>query len=148
VVITNAFKTVEGILVVGRHDGTGNDIPVLNTPSWGQSSFSGQSAVIGFLKATEIENPDDATGQQTLSVNNNTLSDNTFSLYPNPTNGEIFIQSQLDIKSVSVYNIYGQVMLKTNATEAIDVSALSSALYIVEVETETGDTFQQKIFKN
>ena len=42
----NTFKTVEGIVVVGKHLGIEEDVPVSNIPNWGNATFDGESAFI------------------------------------------------------------------------------------------------------
>ncbi len=57
----------------------------------------------------------------------------TFSLYPNPTSGVIFIQGK-DIKEVEIYSITGQKVFQTN-DHRFDISQLSSGIYIARIRT-------------
>jgi hypothetical protein len=71
---------------------------------------------------------------------NNTLSTSDFSqnnlevaLYPNPVNDVLNIETTLELKSVEIYNLQGQKVLSSNQ-KAINVSALTSGMYMVRIE--------------
>lgn len=64
-----------------------------------------------------------------------------FTLYPNPANDVLNIQTKQDlpVNSIEVYNQLGQVVLVvTNAVNSIDVADLASGTYFVKVNTEKG----------
>ncbi|NJM80491.1 MAG: T9SS type A sorting domain-containing protein [Flavobacterium sp.] len=73
-----------------------------------------------------------------------TLSTNTFekdfvTLYPNPVKEVLNFNSKekLEIQSVEIYNMLGQVvMVVPNTTTSIDVSSLTKGNYFVKVNTE------------
>ncbi len=62
-----------------------------------------------------------------------------FSLYPNPTNGMLYIKGDVNkLKSVEVYSITGQKVMEVNKEKfrEIDISPLKSAFYFVILNTE------------
>ena len=64
-----------------------------------------------------------------------------FTLYPNPANDVLNIQTQQDlpVNSIEIYNQLGQVVLAvTNSVNSIDVADLASGTYFVKVNTEKG----------
>jgi Leucine-rich repeat (LRR) protein len=64
-----------------------------------------------------------------------------FTLYPNPAKEVLNIQSKnsLEIQSIEVYNLLGQVVLAVpNTTNAIDVSSLTRGNYFIKVNTSNG----------
>ena len=66
-----------------------------------------------------------------------------FTLYPNPAKEVLNIQSKnsLEIQSIEIYNLLGQVVLAVpNTTNAIDVSNLKTGTYFVKVNTEKGSS--------
>lgn len=72
--------------------------------------------------------------------------DQWVSIYPNPANHTLNIYKKHDfaIRSVSVYNMLGQlVMAVIGQTESIDVSRLHSGTYIIGIRTDKGQTVQQ-----
>ena len=65
-----------------------------------------------------------------------------FTLYPNPVKDVLHFNSKenLDIKSVEIYNMLGQIVISVpNATTSIDVSSLTNGNYFVKVNTEMGN---------
>ena len=59
-------------------------------------------------------------------------------LHPNPSSGSITVENLNTAAAVSIYSVNGKkVMSLDNYTgESINVSALSSGLYLVSIETE------------
>ncbi len=62
----------------------------------------------------------------------------TLEVYPNPARDIIYITGAKEIKSVSLSNMSGTVVLQERAvTGSIDVSALASGVYMLRVVTDT-----------
>jgi len=71
-------------------------------------------------------------GIQQLTDNNNQLS-----IYPNPTNGNITIQSSTELGAISIYNALGQKIIEARAKSqeaSIDISNLPSGIYTVQTQ--------------
>lgn len=81
-----------------------------------------------------------------LSVSDNQLTD--IKMYPNPANDFIEIESENNIKNITIYNIAGKTIrvLKSNNSNKtrIDVTNLKAGLYYVKVSSEKGSV-QRKI---
>ena len=61
-------------------------------------------------------------------------------LYPNPTNGEVFIQAE-GLRRVTVCNLQGQVVYDADMqtqSVTLDLSRFDAGLYLVRVTTDTG----------
>jgi len=72
-----------------------------------------------------------------------------FSLYPNPANQILNIESKKGnkISSVSIYNTLGQlVLVVTNVNQSIDVSSLKAGHYFIQVYSDKG-TSNMKFIK-
>jgi len=68
-------------------------------------------------------------------------------IYPNPTTGDIFIQSELSIKRVECYSILGALLLSdNNFNEKISISTLAKGVYILKIYTDN-EIVIQKIMK-
>ena len=69
-------------------------------------------------------------------------------LSPNPTHGIIKLyNSGNDIRSIAIYSVTGEMMYKTlGNVNQIDIGALKSAVYIVQIETDR-KTYINKIVK-
>ena len=64
-------------------------------------------------------------------------------MYPNPTSSRLTISAQSTIKSAAIYNLLGKevINLEINKnSESIDVSNLSSGMYLIKytIENATG----------
>ncbi len=72
-------------------------------------------------------------------------SDNPISVYPNPTNGLIYLDQPFN-GQVMVYNSLGQLVVSVNGNDqqTIDLSDLESGIYLVVI-VENGQRSQQKI---
>ncbi|GAB1308874.1 hypothetical protein KH5_15570 [Urechidicola sp. KH5] len=66
-----------------------------------------------------------------------------FKLYPNPASNKLLIQSQKQFKQIEIYNLNGQIVMKTHGNEEINISALKPGLYIVKI-----DNYYSKFIKN
>lgn len=75
-------------------------------------------------------------------------------VYPNPTNGNLFINGQISVlKKVSVRNLLGQEVLGlypgqlsfVNNQYAIDLSGLSNGIYFVRLDCEQGTSSEKVI---
>jgi len=86
-------------------------------------------------------------GSSTLSTNDHIL-ESAFSVYPNPVQNTLFIEQNAvqGLEKVRVYTTLGkQVLNSTNNT--VDVSGLSSGLYIVQITTTSGSITKKFIKK-
>lgn len=65
--------------------------------------------------------------------------DGEFSIYPNPTNGLLYISSSLKIEQASIYSYDGKLVLfDANVSDQIDVAQLNPGLYILLLQTGHG----------
>jgi len=67
-------------------------------------------------------------------------------IYPNPTTGMFFIDTDIDVKSIEIYNTSGQRILTTNQKN-INLENAANGLYIVNIYTEDGTHASYKIIK-
>jgi len=75
---------------------------------------------------------------------------NVFSVFPNPTTGELRIENgELRIENVEIYDVYGRKLylsthpLVHSSTVNIDISHLQSGIYFLKIDNQT-----IKIIKN
>lgn len=102
-----------------------------------QIYFDYNSAIHTNTVVTEVLNP----------LSNADFGNSKASLYPNPTNGKIYIAANFDIKSLAVYNIYGQKIAGIQNNSEIDLSGYSVGMYFIKIEDATGKTITKKILK-
>ncbi|BCY28932.1 DUF7619 domain-containing protein [Flavobacterium okayamense] len=91
-----------------------------------------------------------ATTIQDVLSNQSFEFENEFVLYPNPTHDilNISTKNQIEIQSVEIYNIVGQIVIAVpNTTTSIDVSNIAIGTYLIKVNTEKGSAIT-KFLKN
>jgi hypothetical protein len=68
------------------------------------------------------------------------------SIYPNPTNGLLNIESISEIISIKMYDTLGRLVLaQSNPSNQLEVSNLSNGLLFVQIETNQGISIQKVI---
>ena len=74
-----------------------------------------------------------------MVVGVNELNENTFSVYPQPADQEIFFSNVNELKSVKAFDATGKlVMLENNVTNVLNVSTLSPGFYVLHVTNRNG----------
>jgi len=73
------------------------------------------------------------------------INDDTFDLYPNPTQDILNIESQEPIETVKIYSLQGQ-LIKESSKSSVDVSQLTAGMYFAQVTIE-GKTVTKKFIK-
>src|SRR5690606_17779466 len=80
-----------------------------------------------------------------LSTEINKLDNNSFIVYPNPTNGIVYFSEQINIE---VYNSVGQILFNRKNTTALDLSVQPTGVYFISFISENGQIVQRsKIIK-
>jgi PKD repeat protein len=92
---------------------------------------------------TEIENVIFSVNNQQITGLLSIESESTpFLLYPNPSNGQIYISSESYIEEIKIYSISGAVVYQNyklgNSTLAINLTHLSNGIYNVLIVTDKG----------
>jgi len=87
----------------------------------------------------------------TLSTNNISFEEAKISIYPNPTRGNLTIETNKAI-SYSIYNILGQSVklkgeLENNSNKSISLSHLPDGIYILKAEDDNNNSKSFKIIK-
>ncbi len=78
---------------------------------------------------------------QKVGVNNAEKNTTAISIFPNPTNGLVQVQSPVNIQTILVFDITGKQLLQQepNAqTDEININNLPQGLYQIHVQTEMG----------
>lgn len=88
-----------------------------------------------------------STTFQNLGIGEHQM-DNSISIFPNPVNGMLNIQSDNEIVSVSVFDVQGRITstyLVNDSNASFDVSKYASGIYFVKVTTANGFKIQKLI---
>jgi len=74
-----------------------------------------------------------------MVVGVNELNENSFSVYPQPADQEIFFSNVNELKTVIAFDATGKlVMLENNITNVLNVSTLSPGFYVLHVTNRNG----------
>ncbi|WP_430404156.1 T9SS type A sorting domain-containing protein [Fluviicola sp.] len=137
-------------------NGYANTLPgkTFNIPASGHFSVSATAGELpvgliiqyGFTIYGRNANPVDATAlgsivigiQSTAGITDS--EKNSVSVYPNPANDLIYIVSDFDVNTITITDVSGQVVYNnsTVSNNNVDVSSLTSGVYLVNVATDSG----------
>lgn len=123
-----------------------NDLPAGSTvTSEAEIFFDYESDVMPLVENTDPAN----TTYQNLNTSIANL-DTSILVYPNPVSSLISIDSDVEITSVQLYDIYGR-LLQTNLTSdektVMDVSQRASGTYFLKITSEKGQKVEKIIKK-
>lgn len=76
-------------------------------------------------------------GSADISLSTQINTNENIKLYPNPTSGTLHIDGPQPDQA-AVYNLNGQLILKTFSKNTIDVSSLTPGVYIIELNYQNG----------
>lgn len=97
---------------------------------------------------TSLQQLNFTVDNKVLSVKNTIIND-TFSVYPNPTNSFINISDKNNtIKNVKLMDFTGKLIYNNNNINTINVANFSKGLYILRVETKQGGIASKKVIIN
>ena len=117
-----------------------------------QGKWEGAWGVYPFLPSGNVLISDMQTGLWVLDVHDAITGVKkpsyyeSYSVYPNPTQGELFIHGK-GLERVSVYDLYGSLVMIGNS-QRLDVSNLSDGIYLLKTMDEKGAIRVSKVVKN
>lgn len=127
----------------------------LNTPTNTQTFFGViADEPISSIEIEGVSNSGELFGNFFFGANCLPLSVNEFvlsqiSLIPNPSSDFITINipADIEIKSYNLYNLLGKIVLEYNNSNRINLSELSSGVYILNITTDKGSISKKIIRK-
>ena len=144
-VYVNNQPTTEATTIVYEGDATGDWVK--RTANLG--SYAGQTIYINFrhYNVTDMYMLDiDDIVVNTGNVNINEANSTKVSIYPNPTNGMLFVEGE-GINSIEVMDINGRTVKSSAKAGAIDLSDLENGVYMVRTATENGVSVKKIVKK-
>ena len=73
-----------------------------------------------------------------ISLALDSVSNESFKLYPNPVEDHLYIQSSdTTIKNIDIYNILGKKIYSTSSENRLDMSSYSAGIYFVKINNST-----------
>jgi hypothetical protein len=107
--------------------------------------------VDNYYKLTITNNDGDWLVYNSVLLSNPTFNENTVSLYPNPVQNILNIQNTANnLSKIQIYDLNGR-LLQNHALQinevTLDMSQLTSGVYVVVLENEMGHQISRKIVK-
>lgn len=81
-----------------------------------------------------------------LGINTATLSEETIKVYPNPTNGKVFIESPVAL-TIEVKDMTGKIIFTDRGAKDIDLSNYANGIYLIVLRNEDQFIKQVRISK-
>lgn len=102
------------------------------------SAFTGKELVsLGPIELNANEDQLNCMYVEPMPVFVNSVSNNDFQFYPNPTNNCLKIESKTNITTLSIYNIMGaNVIVINRPDDLIDISKLKSGIYYITINNQ------------
>ncbi len=75
-----------------------------------------------------------------------TLKNQNLSVYPNPTNGILHIDTDQQVTTINVYNNTGKLIL-VSSKQLIEIDHLENGIYFLSIQLENGSIIQRKVLK-
>lgn len=86
-----------------------------------------------------------STGVGTINGSGNTASENNIIVYPNPSNGEFNLKTNMESDySITVYNLSGKIIINrksNNSNEIIDLNGYSDGMYLLRISGKNQSYF-------
>lgn len=82
-----------------------------------------------------------------LGTNDVEFANNTISLYPNPTQEVLNVNSADQIAKIEVYDLLGKKVASNNNAKNVNVAALGKGVYVVKVAQENGSVVAKRFIK-
>lgn len=152
------YKTSQGVVAVGHHTAdaggvpNGNNIPVINVPSWGNSTPQNQSAILVYYKANNLINPNDSiSGSLGITP---TEDFDELRIFPNPSSGKFNFVINLNSTTSNVFectvlDVCGKEVFKSSTTNAsINLEQLPDGLYTVILSNQNTRTMGKIIIQH
>ena len=133
------------------HTDTANWVIVNATGAIADATPATNGAILGgALNTNPLTNSvyvDSIVFDNTLSTADFGNTNNTISLYPNPTKEVLNINSSNSITKIEVYDLLGKKVASNNNASNVNVAALGKGAYIVKVVQENGSVVAKQFIK-
>ncbi len=143
------FSDIEGDLLLNADYSVNACSPVVNVgnnflaaATEGGMDVEGNDRFFGTVDIGAFEIQEVCSGMRQLQEE----KEITFSIYPNPTNGEFYVETTLENPNIIIADMLGRQVMTTQETE-INISHLPKGMYLVFVLDDEGEIGVEKIVK-
>ena len=150
--ITMAWDAVEGATGydVFVNTDTEQDFHMGYTNGTAYVAGSDKEATLEFYVVAFNDDTESAPSETyTIVIQDDAVEELTssFNIYPNPVNDVLFIETEMNVEEVVVYDVNGRQQGNKTTGQHIDVKNLSNGVYFVKVKTENGEVVRRFIKK-
>ncbi len=71
----------------------------------------------------------------------------SINVYPNPVKDQLFVETEMTVEEISVYDVFGRQMTTVYDQQTVNVSELSNGIYFVKVKSENNEVVKRFIKK-
>ena len=128
--------------IEGLEQGTAYSYSVTSVNEFKESKYA-SVVTVNTLKEEEPEDPEQP-GDDDDSIEELASS---FNVYPNPVNNILYIETEMNVEEVVIYDVYGRQQLTVNGQQTVDVANLNSGVYFVKVVANEGEAVKRFIKK-
>ena len=147
--VTMMWDAVEGVdyynVYVNTEKATDFYVGLSNGTAYIIGSAS-EGTIEFYVKSVLGEDESEASEKCTVIIEDNAVEEITpsFNVYPNPVQDKLFLATELNVKEVSIYDIYGKETKVCNLqsadfVNAVDVAELNSGVYFISIKTDNGN---------
>ena len=73
-----------------------------------------------------------------------------FNIYPNPVHNELFIETEVNVEEIRIYDVYGRMTMRqqvngTTSQQVVNVADLNGGIYFVKIVTSNGEVVKRFI---
>lgn len=80
-------------------------------------------------------------------LNTSTLEQRNLSIFPNPVQDYLFIDTKEQIKNIEIINTLGQIVYSDRTIRQVDTQSINSGLYIAKITMNNGNVITRKFIK-
>jgi len=110
--------------------------------------FSGSSSVDVYIASIDLGLVKYSLNLQSLGLTESEIYNDMIKVFPNPTTDFVTIKSSVDTyNSVAVFDLTGKKLFEESNTSIINMSELSSGIYLLKINTVSGKSIVKKVIK-
>lgn len=147
--VTMMWDAVEGVdyynIYVNTEKATDFYLGLSNGTAYIIGSAS-EGTIEFYVKSVLGEDESEASEKCTVVIEDNAVEEITpsFNVYPNPVQDKLFLATELNVKEIAIYDIYGKEtkvysLQSTDFVNAVDVAELNSGVYFISIKTDNGN---------
>jgi hypothetical protein len=105
---------------------------------------------INYYRLKQVDHNGQYIYSAVIAVNENILERSTIKIYPNPTNDKLHINISNSIASISIYNMFGELVYNIfgHTFNEIDYSPSTNGVYFISATDNAGKTTSMRFVKN